>query len=469
MAATPARVPTDPSADAPELCRLGVGELTRRYADGSLSPVEVAEAALARAEAVQAAHNAFTVIDREGAIAAAEAAAARWRIRAPASPIDGVPTTIKDIVWVAGHTIRYGSNSPPVAPTHDAPAVARLRAAGAVFLGLTTTPEFGWKAVTDSPCSGVTTNPWNAALTPGGSSGGAAAAAAAGAGVLHLGTDGGGSIRIPASFTGVFGLKPSFGRVPAYPPSPFGTVAHLGPIARSVADAAAMLEVMAGRHPLDWTQPPGTMPSLAQVPWDFAGKRLGYWSDPPRGPIDREVQATVDEAVAAIQAAGAVIEPITLPDQEQLFDIFAGHWLVGAAARVAMLPPAAREGLDPGLAAAAASGAAMDLLEHVRATQARVAFGRAMDALLDTFDLVVSPSTAIAAFLAGREVPPGTELGRWTEWAGFSYPINLSQQPACSIPCGLTADGRPVGLQLVGPRGDDARVLAAAAAFAALG
>ena len=469
MAATADRATTDPLADAPEVCRLGVEALTRQYADGSLSPVEVTEAALARAEAVQAAHNAFTEIDHDGAMVQAEAAAARWRQGSPASPIDGVPTTIKDIVWVAGHTIRYGSNSQPVTPPHDAPSVARLRAAGAVLLGLTTTPEFGWKAVTDSPYSGVTTNPWNPALTPGGSSGGAAAAAAAGAGVLHLGTDGGGSIRIPASFTGIFGIKPSFGRVAAYPPSPFGTVAHVGPMARSVADAAAMLAVMAGPDPLDWTQAPGTMPALERAPFDFAGKRIGYWSDPPRGSVDRAVQATVDEAVAALQAAGAIIEPITLPDHAQLFEIFAGHWLVGAAARVALLPPAARDGLDPGLLEASATGSAMAVLDHVRATHARVAFGRAMDALLQTFDLVVSPATAIPAFAAGHEVPPGSGLGRWTEWAGFSYPINLSQQPACSIPCGLTEDGRPVGLQLVGPRGDDARVLAAAAAFAALG
>ena len=458
----------DPLADAPELCRLGVAELAARFADRSLSPVEVAEAALARAEVVQARHNAFTVIDADGALAQARAAEGRWQRGLPASPIDGVPTTIKDIVWVAGHTIHYGSTSPPVTPPHDAPSVARLRAAGAVLIGLTTTPEFGWKAVTDSPFSGVTTNPWNAALTPGGSSGGAAAAAAAGAGVLHLGTDGGGSIRIPASFTGIFGIKPSYGRVAAYPPSPFGTVAHVGPMARSAADARAMLEVMAGRDPLDWTQAPGSLPGLDPRPFDLAGKRIGYWSEPPRGPLDPEVQATVDEAVAAMQAAGAIIEPINLPDQDQLFDIFAGHWLVGAAARVALLPAEARAGLDPGLVEAAAQGAACTVLDHVRATHARVAFGRAMDALLQTFDLVASPATAIPAFAAGHEVPPGSGLGRWTEWAGFSYPINLSQQPACSTPCGWTRNGRPVGLQLIGPRGEDARVLGAAAAFAQL-
>ncbi len=460
--------PEDPLADAPELCRRGVVELTRSYADRSLSPVEVAAAALARAADLQAAHNAFTLIDHDGAMAAARAAEARWRAGAPASPIDGVPTTIKDIVWVAGQTIRYGSNSRPATPADDAPAVARLRAAGAVMLGLTATPEFGWKAVTDSPFSGVTTNPWNARLTPGGSSGGAAAAAAAGAGVLHLGTDGGGSIRIPASFSGIVGLKPTFGRVPAMPPSPFGSVAHLGPMTRSVEDASAMLAVMAGRDPLDWTQPPCELPGLATEPFAFDGVRIGYWCEPPRGPVDAEVQVVVDEAVERLQAEGAVIEAITLPDQERLFDLFAAHWLPAAASRVALLSPEERAAIDPGLAAAAAQGSAFSVVEHLRATQARVDFGRAMDALLERFALVVSPATGIAAFAAGHEVPPGSGLGRWTEWAGFSYPINLSQQPACSIPCGFTAAGLPVGLQLIGPRGADGLVLAAASAFATL-
>jgi amidase/aspartyl-tRNA(Asn)/glutamyl-tRNA(Gln) amidotransferase subunit A len=458
----------DPLADAPELCRLGVAELTARYAGGSVSPVEVTEAVLARAEAVQQQHNAFTEIDHEGALARARAAEERWRRHQPASSIDGVPTTLKDIVWVQGKAIHYGSNSAPVMADQDAPAVARLRAAGAVFIGLTTTPEFGWKAVTDSPFSDVTTNPWNAELTPGGSSGGAAAAAVAGAGVLHLGTDGGGSIRIPASFTGIFGIKPSFGRVPAYPPSPFGTVAHLGPMTRTAEDAAAMLFAMSGRDPLDWTQQPGVLPGLEFVPFDFSGARLGYWYEPPRGTIDPGVLDAVDAAVEKLQAAGAQIEPLTLPDHDRLFDIFAAHWLTGAAARVAKLPEEARAGIDPGLAQAAATGATYKAVDHIHAGQARVAFGRAMDALFDRFDLIVSPATAIAAFAAGHEVPPNSGLGRWTEWAGFSYPINLSQQPACSTPCGFTADGRPVGLQMIGPRGDDARVLAAATAFAAL-
>jgi len=461
--------PRNPLADAPEPCRLGVAELTRAYEDGSLSPVEMTVAALARAEVVQERHNAFTLLDREGALRQAEAAEARWRAGAPASPIDGVPTTIKDIVWVAGHEIHYGSRTTPVKPPHDAPSVARLRAGGAVMLGLTTTPEFGWKAVTDSTFSGVTTNPWNAALTPGGSSGGAAVAAAAGAGVLHLGTDGGGSIRIPSSFSGIFGIKPSYGRVAAYPPSPFGTVAHVGPMARTAADAGAMLAVMSGRDGLDWTQPATGLPGLEAGDFRLAGARVGYWREPPKGPLDAEVAAAVDRAVARLEAAGASVEPVILPEHDTLFAIFQAHWMVGAATRLAHLGEAERALVDPGLLEAAAVGSAYGAVDYARAQQRRVAFGQAMDALLERFDLLVSPATAIPAFDAGLEVPAGSGLGRWVEWAGFSYPINLSQQPACSTPCGFTRDGRPIGLQLVGPRGADGRVLAAAAAFAELG
>ncbi len=454
-----------PLNDAPDLCRLGVAELTAAYAAGTLSPVEVASACLARAEDVQRAHNAFTLIDHEAALAQASAAEARWRAGSPASAIDGIPTTIKDIVWVEDRAIGFGSvAAEPVRSARDAPAVARLRAAGATLLGLTTTPEFGWKAITDSPRSGVTTNPWNATLTPGGSSGGAAVAAATGAGVLHLGSDGGGSIRIPSSFTGIFGIKPTFGRVPAHPPSPFGSVSHVGPMARTPDDAAAMLEVMSGRDVSDWMQPPVELPPLSDSGFTLEDASIGYWHRSPHGSVDPEVAARMDAVVERLRAEGARIEPIDLPDHDDLFQIFTTHWYAGAAARVAALPPDRLDRVDPGLQAVAAAGREIPVQDYVLATQRRVAFGSAMDALLERFTLLLSPATAIPAFAAGEEVPPGSGLGRWTEWAGFSYPINLSQQPACSLPCGLTGDGRPVGLQLIGPRGADARVLAAARA-----
>ena len=454
-----------PIDDADPLCRMSAEALRQAYASHRLSPVEVVRACLDRAETVQQRCNAFTRIDHAAALAAAQASEGRWRRNAPLSPVDGVPATIKDIVWVEGWPIRYGSPSTSDAPcTADAPAVARLRGSGVTFLGLTTTPEFGWKAVTDSVLSGVTRNPWDTNMTPGGSSGGAAVAAATGAGVFHLGTDGGGSIRIPASFTGIVGLKPTYGRVPAYPASAFGTVAHLGPMARCVADTRAMLGAMSGNDPQDWLQGPAQLRPLDDASASWAGARVGYWSKPPFGAVDPEVAAAIEGSVHSLQRLGAAVEPIELP-ADDLLQIFDVHWQAGAAARAAQLPLEARANLDPGLRAIIEAGQRYSAVEYVGAMGRRAEFGRRMDALLERYDVLVSPSTAIPAFEAGRLVPPESGLKRWVEWAGFSYPINLSQQPAVSVPCGFTSAGLPIGLQIVGARGADSRVLAFAAAF----
>ena len=227
-------------------------ELTGLYRAGELSPVQATEALLARLDDLQPKLNAFCLVDRDGALASARASEQRWRDGKPLSPIDGVPATIKDLMLMRGHPTRRGSKMIDPAPdTEDSPAVARLKEAGAVILGKTTTPEFGWIAVGDSPLTGITRNPWNLERTPGGSSAGAAAACAAGIGVLNLGSDGAGSIRIPACFSGVFGIKPTFGRVPAYPPSPMGLLSHHGPITRRVADAALMLDAIGRPDPRD--------------------------------------------------------------------------------------------------------------------------------------------------------------------------------------------------------------------------
>ena len=230
--------------------------LLRLYRRKELSPVEVTRACLDRIERWNDRVHAFCLVDGEAALAAARESEARWRRGEPLGLLDGVPATIKDLVLTRGWIARRGSHTteghPPAAA--DAPATARLREAGAVLLGSTTTPEFGWKGVTDNPLGHVARNPWDIARTPGGSSGGAAVAAALGMGALHVGTDGGGSIRIPASFCGIVGLKPTFGRVPAWPLSPFGTVAHLGPMTRTVEDAALMLTVMSRPDIRDWTR-----------------------------------------------------------------------------------------------------------------------------------------------------------------------------------------------------------------------
>lgn len=453
----------NPREGAGELCLLDAATLAAAYRSRVLSPVEVAKATLERAEAVNPHTNAFTFVDHAGALAAAEASEKRWASGAPVSDVDGVPTTIKDIVWVDGWRVRYGSTKTSDKPfAEDAPSVALMRRAGLIFIGQTTTPEFGWKAITDSALCGVTRNPWNTQRTSGGSSGGAAVAAAVGAGVFHLGTDGGGSIRIPATFCGIAGLKPTFGRVPAYPASSFGTVAHIGPMARSTADVAAMLNVMAGRDVRDWFQGPGKLPPLGGEARDLAGKRIGYWAKPAAGELDPEIGAAIDAAAERIRAAGAIVEPIELPG-EGLLALFHHHWFSGAAMRLSLIPERDRAGIDPGFLEIAAEGSAYSATTLAAAQVRRAEFGTAMDRLLETYDYLISPGAAIPAFGAGLEVPADSAYRRWTEWAGFSFPINLSQQPAAVVPAGLTAAGLPVGLQIIGARGQDASVLSAAA------
>jgi len=460
----PAR--STPLDDAPQVCRLGVAALAAHYAAGTLSPVEVARACLGRAAAINPRFNAFTYLDTDAALDAARASELRWRTGTPLSPIDGIPTTIKDIVWVKDWHVRFGSRAfEGITATEDAPAVRLLREAGAVLLGLTTTPEFGWKAVTDSALTGITRNPWNEGRTPGGSSGGAAVAAATGAGVLHLGTDGGGSIRIPAGFTGIVGHKPTFSRVPAYPASPFGTVAHLGPMARGVADAAAMLEVLSGRDGRDWYQNPLRFPSVHPVaPRSFAGLRVGIWETPPRGTVAADVRAAFEAALARLSDAGAVLSRIALPG-ENLWELFNAHWYPGAAARLALLPPQNLHLVEAGMREIAEAGGRYSSVDVIAAATQRALFGAAFDRLFDSVDVVVSPAVGTTAITAGKEVPDGSGLTRWTEWAGFSYPVNLSQSPATIVPGGFGADGLPVGLQLIGRRGDDAGVLGAALAY----
>ncbi len=447
---------------------MGARALAAAYAEGRLSPVEVTQAALARAEAVQARLNAFSMIDADSALAAARASEARWKAGNPLSPVDGVPSTIKDIVSVKGWPARYGSTTTDAAPkAEDAPSVARMRAAGLVFLGMTTTPEFGWKALTDCALTGITRNPWDPEVTPGGSSGGAAAAAACGAGVFHLGSDGGGSIRVPASFTGICGIKPTFGRVPAYPASPFGTVAHVGPMTRRPDDMGLMLDVMSGRDRQDWLQGEAVFPGLDPVEVSFAGLRIGYWKTPPSGTVDPEIAARIDAEVAALAAAGAIVEEIALPMSESLLETFNFHWYAGAASRLSGLSPEQRAAVDPGMAEIAAVAEGWSVPQYLAAVTARAEYGAAMDKLLGEYDFLVSPGAAVLPFRAGEEVPPGSGLPRWIEWAGFSYPINLSQQPAASLPAGRSESGLPIALQVIAGRGRDAEVIGFAKAYGA--
>lgn len=448
-----------PQREGDALCLMDAEGLASAFRRKALSPVDVAKACLHRADEINPLLNAFTFIDHEGALREARNSEARWMRGEPLSKVDGVPATLKDIVWVRDWVVRYGSAITSAKPyEQDAPSVMRLRDAGAVFIAQTTTPEFGWKAVTDSKACGVTRNPYDPTKTSGGSSGGAAVAAAVGAGVFHLGTDGGGSIRIPSAFCGTTGLKPTFSRVPAYPASAFGTVAHIGPMTRNASDALTMLKVMSGRDLRDWSQGVGQLPEIDRRPIALNGLRIGYWTKPPAGRLDPEVGAIVDETVELLVELGAVVEPFDLPCVD-LLDLFHHHWFTGAAARLALIPEAERRDIDPGFLDIAEQGSRMDARALVAAQVRRAEFGALMDQALEKFDFIVSPGVTVPAFDAGLEVPAGSGLSRWTEWASFSFPINLTQQPAAVTPIDLTSAGLPVALQVVGARGADAAVL----------
>ncbi len=454
-----------------DLTSLTATELMRLYRAGDASPVEATVAVLERIERVDPAINAYCLVDAESALSDARASEARWtRHRATGDPIghlEGVPTSIKDLVLTRGWpTLRGSLAIDPDQPWDvDAPATARLREAGAVLLGKTTTPEFGCKGETNSLLTGITRNPWNPERTAGGSSGGSAAAVAAGLGPLSIGTDGAGSVRIPAGFCGGFGHKPSFGRVPAYPLSPFGTVSHLGPHTMSVADAALMLTVLSRPDSRDWT-------SLPYDPRDYSvglddgirGLRVAYSPTLGYADVHPEVAASVDAAVGVLAELGAHVEQVD-PGFEDPLDISTGLWFVSSRTVYETLTPDGQERTDPDFRAQAELGARLSAQDVQKLVLRRGALGMLMRQFMERYDLLVTPALAVPAFEArpAGSVPmtPETMLG----WTPFTYPFNLTQQPACTIPCGLTADGLPVGLQIVGPMFDDALVLRAARAF----
>ncbi len=452
-----------------DITRLSATELLGLYRRRELSPVDATRAVLARIDTRNGATNAYCLVRDEEALASAKESEQRWQAGEPAGLLDGVPVSVKDLLLTSGWpTLRGSLTIDEAGPwTVDAPAVARLREHRAVLLGKTTTPEFGWKGVTDSPLTGVTRNPWDPARTTGGSSGGAAAAVASGMGPLALGTDGGGSIRIPASFCGIVGLKPTHGRVPVYPPSTFGTLSHVGPLARTVADAALLLDALGSpdyRDPLALDRRTPVSAELDAV--RVGGLRVAYSPALGYAKVDPEVAAAVRGAVTALEQAGALV---TLADPEFVsplpaFDVL---WYAGAARIVDDIPEDRRHLIDPGLAEIAEEGQRYSAVGYLQALRERAELGIAMGAFHQTYDLLVLPTEPIAAFAAGAEVPDGSAQPRWTSWTPFTYPFNMSHQPAATVPCGFSAAGLPVGVQVVGPRHADGLVLAACAAIEA--
>ena len=449
-------------------CALSATELLAAYRAKTLSPVEATRAALERIEKLNPVLNCFNLVDEKGALAAARASEARWKKGAPQGLLDGVPTSIKDILLTKGWpTLRGSKTVDPKGPWNDdAPAVARLREHGAVLLGKTTTPEFGWKGTNDSPLTGVTSNPWNPAKTPGGSSGGAGAALAAGFCPLAIGTDAGGSIRIPASFSGVFGLKPTFGRVAAWPLSPFTTLAHVGPMSRTVADSALFLNVISEPDARDWYQQP--FPQI-DFTWDLAkgirGAKIAF--SPRLGWVERmdpEVEATVAVAVQRFTELGAHVEQADPPGGDPSA-FFKTLYFSSAGYLLADYPEEKLALLDPNLRAIVEESRTITRKDFQQATADRAAYGAGMKAFMHDHDFLVTPMIAVPPFDTPHVTPYDPDGKLWMEWTPFTYPFNLTQQPAASVPCGFTSDGLPIGLQIVGRHGDDARVLQAAHAL----
>jgi aspartyl-tRNA(Asn)/glutamyl-tRNA(Gln) amidotransferase subunit A len=454
--------------DATDLCYAPATELVSLIRGKALSPVELLRAVLERIERANPALNAFCTVTPEAALEAARRAEAAVMRETPLGPLHGIPFSVKDLAVTAGVRSMFGSFVfERQVPAVDAPFVRRLTDAGGIMLGKTTTPEFGWKALGDSPLTGITRNPWDPGMTSGGSSGGAAVAAAAGLGPLHQGSDGAGSIRIPAAFCGIYGLKPSHGRVPMWPISNTDHASHAGPMTRTVADAALMLAVMAG--PDDWDRT-----SLDGAPADYAG-RLGdgvrglrvAWSPDLDGlPVDVEVAAVARAAALVFQALGCAVEEVRpgFADTHRMIRLM---WNAHYAGNYGRYLAEWRARMDPGLVAAIEDGLGYSAADYVAMRGQKLAHWDTVRPLFETYDLLLTPSVSVAAFPVGRLNPEHfpQHAWDWFPWASFSYPFNFTGQPAATVPAGFTARGLPVGLQIVGRRFADLTVLQASAAF----
>ena len=454
--------PSDPAL-------LSATELIGLYRAKRLSPVEAVKATLARIERFNGAVNAYCHLDPEGALAAARLSEQRWMAGVPKGLADGVPLGVKDNIAVAGMPTRFGSKLTSTDPhTFDAPAVARLKEHGAVVLGKTAMPEYGWKATSDSPLTGFTRNPWDTRMTTGGSSAGAVASAVLGMGAIHLGTDGGGSIRIPAAFTGCFGLKPTRARVPAFPASPLGTIAHHGPLTRTVADAALAMSVISAPDTRDvygWISPaPDFSSGLEDGVRDL---RVAY---SPKLGFARRVHPEIEGAIAAaaktLESLGARVEEADPDIGEDPIGTWNTFWWPSMLYQLQAFGDRARELADPALLAAADKSEAVPVFDTIRAQLHRAQMHNVMAKFHETYDLLLTPSLPLPAFEVGDLVPRSGDWGTaWCDWAPFSYPFNLTTQPAASVPCGLTKAGLPMGLQIIGAVGADDLVLRASRAI----
>ena len=443
------------------LCYLGAHELSRLYRLRELSPLDVTRATLERIDALNERVNALFFVDAEGALAAACASQSRWLAGAPLGPLDGVPVSLKDSVFVAGMPNPQGTRALAGEPhaERDSPATARLREAGAVILGKSTMPDLGVIAAGVSSLHGVTRNPWNLARNSGGSSSGAGAALAAGFGALAVGSDIGGSVRIPAAFCGVVGLKPSFGRVPLAEPWP-ALVA--GPMARSVADAALLLNAISRPDPVDYSALPWEARDyVPNAESGISGLRFGLLTDIGFGlKVDPEVRTRVEQAAALLEELGARVEPmapIFAEDPEPHFDRMVQAY---ASCDFARLSPHQQAAVLEPVREWCVRAQDMTAAELVCSTVANNDTRRRVLEACARYDYVLSPTMAMEPYAAELPWPPGG-----TRHNPYCFPFNLTEQPALSVCCGFTSSGLPVGLQIVGRRFDDAGVLRVGRAY----
>jgi len=450
-----------------DLCYFSVSEILSGYRKKSISPVDVIKSVFEKIKECNEYVNAFACFNQELALAAAVSSEKRWMKAEPMGLIDGVPVTLKDLIPVKDWNIRRGAITTDIENLSriDSPVAARLRENNAIFIGSTTTPEFGWKAVTDSPLMGITRNPWDLSKTPGGSSGGAAVSASLGMGAVHIGSDGGGSLRIPASFTGVFGFKGTAGRVPVYPESILGSMYHIGSITRSVQDTALLLNIISKPDHRDWSALPfdncdyshETKLILSNLRIGFS-PRLGYAN------VDPEVASLVKDGVAVLEGIGARIEEID-PGFSSPINCFTILWRSALSHSLKSLSDKQKDVLDPELRDLVNGSSSITLSEYQDAMNDRIELKKIMNGFYNQYDLLITPTLPITAFKVGRLVADNEFQKNWPDWSPFSYPFNLSGEPACSIPCGFTSAGLPVGMQIVAPRYKDHLLIEVAKLF----
>jgi aspartyl-tRNA(Asn)/glutamyl-tRNA(Gln) amidotransferase subunit A len=452
-----------------QLTTLDAVSLREGYAQRAFSPVEVVEAILARIEELNPSVNAYVTVAGDLAREQARLADRAYRQSDSARPpLLGVPFSVKDTIATQGIRTTMGSRSlERWVPTFDAPAVERCRRAGGVLLGKTNSPEFGWKGETTNTLFGTTLNPWRLDRTPGGSSGGAAAAVALGMGPLALGTDAAGSTRIPAAFCGIVGYKPSFGRIPMFPGGPLETLGHIGVLARSVRDVALMLEVTTGPDARDRLCLPGPAPAFGDaVEQRAAGLRAAWSPDLGFAAVNAEVLALAETAAQKLPSLGWELVELeaALDDPYPLLETLLAAGMAGA---VRDTFESVRALLDPERVPLIERGFALSGADVGAAIMARAQWVEGLRALVEPYDVLVTPSVPLEPFAAGISAPAlvGGRERPGLSWAALSYPFNLSGQPAVSVPCGMTAGGLPVGLQIVGRTHDDMTLLSAAAAI----